>query len=60
MEKVTRWKKDYWQMDFLNPKEKSGVATKFGKDVNPIENKSRQKRYSFIVDWQVCDEEHLG
>ncbi len=59
MNEVVRKEKDYLRWDHLNLTEKSTVNTKFRKFFKPIENTSQRKNDVFIVDWQVCDEEHL-
>lgn len=59
MEKEAQKEVNYWQTDFLSPPQVSNHNPKVRKDINPIKEKPNLKGYSFIVDWQVCDEEHL-
>lgn len=59
MEKIIRKKIDYWQTDFVKIEDESATIRTSKNNFNPFRNKFTPKRNIFIVDWQVCDEEHL-
>ena len=60
MEKVARKEIDYWQTDFVKIEDESVTIRTSKNNFNPFRNKLNQRRNIFIVDWQVCDEEHLA
>lgn len=59
MDITKRKETDYSQRKFLKTTERSVFYTSERKDYNPFRNIYGQRRYMFVVDWQICDEEPL-
>ncbi|WP_163325365.1 hypothetical protein [Draconibacterium mangrovi] len=59
MDTTTRKATVYLDRDLVESKKTSGIYTSTKKDINPFISVYGKERNSFIVDWQVCDEEYL-
>ncbi|MCY1722433.1 hypothetical protein OU798_18940 [Prolixibacteraceae bacterium Z1-6] len=59
MDNRKREERDYLRWDVHYTRAKPKFFTTEKQDLNPFQNTHRPRKDIFLVDWQVCDEEHL-